>query len=234
VASRTRGLVLVLTAGSLAGLLAAAAGAQPRAGITFGLDPIGCATSSLELARLIEDCVTRVMYLRGIEGNSAPELDARAAALVCRRTRTLEMSRALADCVRALLYEREGLGRRREAVTGEAAVVACRHATSLPDSAQVEDCMKRLLFTRGGLGYERTEMGALDAAYLCQGVPRAPLVAFPFPQLCQPPGGSEAVRFVEDCVRRLLYQREGLGERRPEVTPEAAAIACEGALSWWP
>jgi hypothetical protein len=142
------------------------------------------------------------------------------------------MSRALADCVRALLYERGGLGSRREAVSGEAAAVACRFATSVPDAEQVEDCMKRLLFTRGGLGYERTEMTAVEAAYLCQGVSSAPILPYPFPQLCRVPGGSEAVRFVEDCVRRLLYQRDGLGERRPEVSAEAAAIACEGALSW--
>jgi hypothetical protein len=226
--------VLSLAAGGLAGLLAAAAGAQPRAGITFGLDPIGCATSASDLARVIDDCLRRVMYPRGVAGDSAPELDARAAALVCRRTRTPEMSRTLADCVRALLYERGGLGRRREAVTGQAAAIACRHATSVPDAEQVEDCMKRLLFTRGGLGYERTEITSIDAAYACQGVASAPIAPYLFPPLCPPPGGSEAVRFVEECVRRLLYQREGLGERRREVTPEAATVACEGALSWWP
>lgn len=119
-------------------------------------------------------------------------------------------------------------------MTGQAAAVACRYVTGVPEAEHVEECMKRLLFTPERLGYQRTEMTAVDAAHLCQGVPRVPVLPFPFPQLCQPPGGSEAVRFLEDCVRRLLYQRDGLGERRPGVRPEAAAIACEGALSWWP
>jgi hypothetical protein len=227
-------LLPALGTGVVAGLLAAAVGAQPRRGISFELDPIGCLTSASELARVIEDCLHRVMYPRGVAGGSAPELDSRAAALVCRRTRTPETNRALADCVRALLYERSGLGRRREEVTGEAAAIACRYATSVPDAEHVEDCMKRLLFTRGGLGYERTGVTAVEAARACQGVATAPIAPFHFQPLCGPPAGSEAVRFVDDCVRRLLYTRDGLGERRRDVNPEAAAIACDGALSWWP
>jgi hypothetical protein len=225
VASHARGWTLAVIAASVAG-------AQPRLGTTFGLDPNACATSAWELAGVIEDCLGRVMYPRGVAGDEAPELDSRTAALVCRRARTAETSRTLADCVRTLLYERGGLGRRREVVSGEAAAIACRYATSAPDAEQVEECMKRLLFTRGGLGYERTEMTAEAAAYACQAVSSAPLLPYPFPQLCRVPSGSESVRFVEECMRRLLYQRDGLGERRPEISAEAAAIACEGALSW--
>jgi hypothetical protein len=231
---RTRHVMIALAAGGFAGLLAATASAQRGPTIAFELDPIRCASSATELARVIQDCLARVMHPRGVAGDERPEVESRVAAAVCRRARTLETSRALAGCVRALMYERSGLGRRREAVSSEAAAMACRFATSLPEAEQVEACMVRLLFTREGLGYERTEMTDVAAATLCQGASSVPSLPFPVQPLCRPPGGSEAVRFAEECVRRLMYQRDGLGERRPDVTPEAAALACEGALSWWP
>jgi hypothetical protein len=228
------GVVTAIAVGSLAGLLAGTASAQSGPLIAFETDPIRCTASATELARVIQDCLARVMHPRGLAGGERPEVEARLAALVCRRARTFETSRTLADCVRALMYERSGLGRRREAVSAEAAASACRFATSVPEAEQVEGCMLRLLYTREGLGYQRTEMTDVGAALVCQGVPGVPSLPFPLQPLCRPPGGSEAVRFAEECVRRLLYQRDGLGERRPEVTPEAAALACEGALSWWP
>jgi hypothetical protein len=227
-------MALAAAAGSLLAILAATAGAQGSPVIAFELDPVRCANSATEFARLIQDCMARVMRPRGNAGGERPEVEARVAAMVCRRARTPEISRTLADCVRTLMYERSGLGRRREAVSAEAAATACRFATSVPEAEQVESCMMRLLYTREGLGYQRTEMTDVGAAVVCQGVANVPSLPFPFQPLCRPPGGSEAVRFVEECVRRLMYQRDGLGERRPEVSPEAAALACEGALSWWP
>jgi hypothetical protein len=228
------GVVIAIAAGTLAGLLAATASAQSGPIIAFESDPIRCTASATELARVIQDCLARVMHPRGLAGSERPEVEARLAAMVCRRARTFEMNRTLADCVRALMYERSGLGRRREAVSAEAAASACRFAASLPEAEQVEACMLRLLYTREGLGYQRTEITDVGAALVCQGVSGVPSLPFPLQPLCRPPGGSETVRFIDECVRRLMYQRDGLGERRQEVTPEAAALACEGALSWWP
>lgn len=208
----------------------------PSAGFVYEWDYPRCASSTADMARLVHDCMSKVMFPRGLAGGQQPEVDVHDAALVCRTTRSFEMNRSLSSCVRSLMYERSGLGARREAVTGQAAAAACQYATSIPQGEQVEDCMKRLLFTRGGLGYERTDMTPSAAAYACQGVaaPPPPLPLWSYQPVCRPPVGEEAVRFLDECVKGLMYERHGLGERRAHVTPEAAALACQGALSWWP
>ena len=226
--------------GLVAGVVIAQATAGPSraqsspGGLVYEWDYPRCVPSTLHMAEVMQDCLTRVMYPRGIAGDEKPEVDVHAAAVTCRATRSYEANRSLAACVRSLLYERSGLGSRRAGMSGEIAAEACRYATSIPQAEQVEDCMRRLLYTREGLGHQRTEMSVETAAQACQGVAAPVLPPWPYQPLCHPPTGEEAVRFMEDCVKRLMYTRNGLGERRPEVTPEAAAIACQGVLSFLP
>jgi hypothetical protein len=189
-----------------------------------------CATPTTDLARLIQDCMTQVMYPLLPRPQERPDVSADAAAMLCRRTRGADSTRALAGCVRSLLYERSGLGQRREEVQGDHAVQACEHATSLPLAEAVEDCMRRQLYARDGLGARRPDVAVADAAAACRGPPPPPL-RWPFARRCRPPQGPEAAEFLQECMRRLLHERDGLGERRPGLTPMAARLACQGALT---
>lgn len=224
---------IAAAAGFIAGFAGQGALAQAPSGLIYDWDLPRCGASAHHMAELINDCMQRVMHPRGLEGGSTAEVSAASAAALCRRTRSHQDSRALQGCVRALMYERSGLGARREAVSGEAATLACRYASSSIQADQVEDCMKRLLFTRGGLGHARTEMSDVAAAYACQGV-AAPAPIWPLQPACRPPAGEEAVRFIEQCVKSLMYTRDGLGSRREGISGELAALACEGVLSAWP
>jgi hypothetical protein len=194
-----------------------------------------CAATGEELARHIVDCMGRVMFPRGPTPDGKPEVHVNVAALVCRQSRSAEMSRSLSRCVRGVLYERSGLGARRKDVGEDAAAHACRYATDLPQAENVEACMRRLLFDRGGLGYLRTEVTAEAAAFACQSAaaPGPPpfILGAPHAFTCRPPVGEASVEFIDRCVKSLARHRDGLGERRAFVTPEAAVVACEGALS---
>ncbi|MBX5483916.1 MAG: hypothetical protein IRZ16_19000 [Myxococcaceae bacterium] len=194
-----------------------------------------CVDSTTELAWSIADCMDKVMHPRGIAGGEAAEVDVNSAALLCRRSRSADNSDALQSCVRSLMYERSGLGSRREFISGADAAIACRYATNEPYAELIEDCMLRMLYTRSGLGHERTDVSPTTAAYACQSViAPPPLFPWPYTPLCAPPQGAEASRFLEDCMRRLMFSRDGLGARRPEMTASAAALACQGAISWYP
>ncbi|HSP79922.1 MAG TPA: hypothetical protein VLQ93_15425 [Myxococcaceae bacterium] len=195
--------------------------------------PRACLSSTEEVAVSIESCMRSVMYPHQVGDEGEPEVDAAAAALVCRGARTGEASRSLASCVKRLLYERAGLGKRRPGVEPGDAALACQHATSQVAAGNVEDCMRRLLYERSGLGERREDMSSRAAASICQGTVAPPVRAYPSPYLvpgCLPPSGSEATRLVEECVRRLMYRRGGLGERRRAVAAELAVYACKGAL----
>ena len=218
----------------LASIVALPTGAHPPRRLVWPWEPARCSAPATELAELIQGCVMGVMFPRGHAGPDIPEVDASLAALACRSTRTLETSKSLSMCVRALMYERSGLGARREEVSPSAAVTACRYATSAQHVELVENCMRRLLYTREGLGNGRTELTASNAALACQGVAAPPLGPWPFLSACGPPRGEEAVRFLDECVKRLLFKRDGLGSRRHEVSADAAVLACEGVLSAWP
>jgi hypothetical protein len=187
-----------------------------------------------EAAQGIESCMRAVMFPHQFGEQGEPEVSAGAAALVCRGARTADAGRHLAQCVKRLLYERSGLGERRPGVSAEAAAMACRYATSEVAAENVEDCMKRLLYERSGLGQRREGMTATAAAEACRGTV-APVVEGPYgsPQ-CVPPRGGDATLLVEECVRRLLYRRGGLGDRREGVSAEIAIFACQGALSGYP
>lgn len=234
--------VVAALVGFAFGLFVSAASAQS---VTFGTslpsDPVldwhfpRCAESTTELAKAIGDCMVQVMHPRGSNGGQGAEVDVSSAALVCRRSRSAEDARSLHGCVRSLMYDRGGLGDRRGFLSGADAAVACRYVTSVPHAEIIEDCMKRMLFTRGGLGYQRTEVNPTSAAYTCQGVVAPPpRLTWPYTPVCRPPSGEEASRFLEDCAKRLMFKRDGLGERREEVTSSAALLACQGAISWSP
>jgi hypothetical protein len=217
----------------LASLLPLPASAQHARRIVWLWEPVRCTAPASELAELMQGCVLGVMFPRGHAGPEVPEVDATLAALACRNIRTLEMSRSLSVCVRTLMYERSGLGARRELISAGEAVTACRYATSDDGVEHVESCMLRLLYTREGLGNGRTELTASNAALACQGVAVSPALPWPFLATCGPPRGEEAVRFVDECVKRLLFKRDGHGTRRREVPPDAAVLACEGVLAAW-
>jgi hypothetical protein len=186
----------------------------------------------VDAAENIESCMRAAMYPEEFGWEGEQVMSAEAAALLCREAHTEEASRSLARCTEAVLYEREGLGDRREDVPAEAAALACRYATSQVAADTVEDCMDRLLYEREGLGPRREDMSALAAASACQRTVAPP--PYPYSPACQPPTGSVANELLEDCIRRLMYQREGLGRRRGEVSAEAAVLACQGALSPYP
>ncbi len=195
--------------------------------------PRACLVSTEEVAVSIESCMRSVMYPHQVGDQGEPEVDAAAAAYVCRGARTREASRSLASCVKRILYERSGLGERRPDVRPGDAALACQNATSHVAASNVEDCMRRLLYERSGLGARREDMSAGAAASVCQGTVAPPVRANLAPYIvpgCLPPSGSEASRLVEECVRRLMYRRSGLGERRRAVAAELAVYACQGAL----
>jgi hypothetical protein len=237
---RTRETRVALALGILLSLGASPVGAEdtdaPAPTRSFRWSP-ACITSAEETAVSIESCMRAVMYPRQVGEQGEPEVNAVAAAMVCRGARTQEASRSLAGCVKRLLFERSGLGERRPGMEPEAAAVACQHATSDVAAVNVEDCMRRLLYERSGLGARREDMSAMAAASACQEtVPVTGVrVPRPYPSFfllpgCQPPLGSEATELIEDCVRRLMYRRGGLGERRESVAAELAVYACRGAL----
>lgn len=190
-----------------------------------------CVASLEQAAENVAHCMRVVMYPRDLSEAGKPQVSAAAAALLCRGARTLEAGRGLSDCVLRLLYERGGMGSRREDVEGEAAAVACRYAQDKVAAEQVEDCMRRLMYERGGLGARRTEVSAMAAAQACQSVVAPVPLPWVLAPVCVPPGGVAASELLEECVRRLMYRREGLGERRQQVSAEAALFACQGALS---
>lgn len=207
-----------------------AAGAQQPAGGSLGQVP-SCVASLEQAADTIAHCMRVVMYPRDLSEAGKPQVSAAAAALLCRRARTEEAGRGLSDCVLRLLYERGGLGSRRADVEGEAAAVACRYAQDKVAAEQVEECMRRMLYERGGLGARRTEVSAMAAANACQSVAAPAPLPWVLAPVCMPPGGATASELLEECVRRLMYKREGLGERRQQVSAEAALFACQGALA---
>ncbi len=222
----------------LTGLLAAtAAGAQsPHAHtpLLYEWDYPRCGASGTEMARIIADCMHRVMYPRGATGDGKPEVHVNSAALVCRQTRSLQMSQTLSQCMRGVLFERSGLGARRKEIDDHAAATACRYATERHQAENVESCMRRLLYDRDGLGYLRTDMSPEGAAFACQAAAAPAPPPWPFSFRCRPPEGEESIRFITECINRLTKTRQGLGHMKTPIPPETAAVACEGAISWYP
>ena len=213
-----------------------------RGGVVYGWSDPRCPASGSETAERIAECLSTVMFPRGLHGGATKaEVPVETAALLCRGARSQNASRALSQCVRGLLYERSGLGSRREAVDAQSAVTACRWAYDVPRASAVEECMRRLLYDREGLGHQRTQMSAETAAQSCQStaapaplpVTWLPFGFVPVPGLhasqggvsCQRPPGDEGVRFLSECVRRLVQRK---------VPADSAALACEGAISPWP
>jgi hypothetical protein len=196
--------------------------------MVFGWDLPACLSLTEETARTIERCLQGVMHPP--DGRGPKVMEAEAAALACRRARSPQAADALAGCVRGLLHERSGLGARREAVDPDSAALACGNATDEVARGAVEECVLRLLYTRSGLGYERTEVDARTAARACQTVAAPAPAGWAWYARCRPPSQLEASRFLEDCTRRVMFHREGLGPRREGVSARAAVLACEGAL----
>ncbi len=197
--------------------------------VVYGWDHPRCPESGSETARRIAECLS-----------SLTDVPVETAAVLCRGARSQDAGRALSQCMRAVLYERSGLGARRKAVDPQSAATACRWALDVPRANAVEECMRRMLFDREGLGYMRTDVSPEAAARACQQSAAPPPLSFgwlpfgwvPLPGFgttaglsCRAPQGDEGVRFLSECVRRLVQRK---------VPGDAAALACEGAVAPWP
>jgi hypothetical protein len=192
-----------------------------------------CVLDASQTASWIERCMQGVMWPRTLDARGRPVVTGTTAASICRGARTELSSRTIPQCMRSLLYTREGLGTRRADMPEDAAALACQFAHDERAVQNVADCMRRMMFDRGGLGRRRRDMSAHTAAQACRGVAPQPAPFF-FAPVCIPPSGEQAVRVMDECVRRLTRSRAGLGSPRPEVSADDAVIACQGALSWYP
>lgn len=207
-------------------------GAQTAFGqVFFRMNPFVCRTQGYQINDSVEQCMVSTLWLGRREGEGQVVVDDDSASRLCRRAWSPEASRALSGCVRRLMFQRDGLGERNEDMDPESATFACQYAIDVNSGDVVQGCMRRMMFSRDGLGERRPEVSVKAAAYACAGTiaPQAPL-SYYLP-VCQQQLGEETAELMTQCVKRLMYRRQGLGSRRGEISSEAAAVACRGALT---